>query len=942
MRFTTIRLPDGPSLMRALAQHVWSSTAARDGIVDLSDALVMVPASRASRAFEHHLIALASEAGHAFVSPRVVTPAGLASRFVIPTANVLGSMGIQLAWRHAIISAEARVISALSPGGIDAIPGEPLEPASIDALAARIATLHRDVTSACTDFVSVATELRATMPELDLDRWDALLALENGWRTALEREQSIDEPTATRRASGTGALHAGGIARIYVLLADPERIQRELLGALAARGIAVSILVHGTHAELPAPLDDDGFPEHAAWARAAVVVPQDIIMLADTPADQAAAVLDALSVMPMPRRSCDIAVSVPDEGVAAQVASLLPSCGVAVNALPSRTAADGPLGMLLSVLADYLQVRSCETLGALVRHPEMESWLVRRGCVRPVASVSEFAVSSGADLLPDRIDFGNGVHHRVSATVEHIDALLAPLRRSKSILQTIAALREVLGAVARDASLVGRESAKAFHTAAEELLVVPKRFTDGLMAAQVLVLIGEAMTASMLATEGTDDGVELMQWLDAGIDDAPNMVLTGMNDGIVPGGMEVDPWLPDSVRARLGMPCAMRRQARDAWILHALLSRKRFIRLVTGRTQMAGDPLQPSRLLLGLQGEELARRMAWMGDPKSPRSSATRWAAVAASEGQFTVNLLPTGPSKFVSVSVTAFRDYLKCPALFQLKRDPRLLLDGADDGAVELDSMGFGNLVHTALQAWGRDEAQRTAAGEPATIDAAVIEQRVHAALDEMRDRDYPQSIRGAYVVQFALARERLTAFAHVQAVWAADGWQVVHSELSFATRVRDEFGRAAPMIGDTGLLLQGRIDRVDVHPDRGFAALDYKTSAKPNDPEGEHRKPKGRWVDLQLPLYAVLLRSIGITVPPMNLGYFALPSNPADTAVLLAGKWDEGFLGEAEAEATRIARLIVAGQFTRAPDYEPDADDPLAPVYGVGMRGLRGEVLS
>jgi hypothetical protein len=38
----------------------------------------------------------------------------------------------------------------------------------------------------------------------------------------------------------------------------------------------------------------------------------------------------------------------------------------------------------------------------------------------------------------------------------------------------------------------------------------------------------------------------------------------------------------------------------------------------------------------------------------------------------------------------------------------------------------------------------------------------------------------------------------------------------------------------------------------------------------------------------------------------------------------------------------LIVAGQFTRDPDYEPGADDPLAPVYGVGMRGLRGEVLS
>jgi ATP-dependent helicase/nuclease subunit B len=944
MRFTTIRLPDGPSLTRALAEHVWSVSAAhvRDGIVDLSDALVMVPASRASRACERHLVSLAREAGQAFIAPRVVTPAGLASRFVVPSASVLGSLGIQLSWRNAIISAEARVISALSPGGIDAVPGEPLEPASIDALAARIAILHRDVTSACSDFSSVAAELRATMPELDLARWDALIALESGWRSTLEREQSIDESSGTRAACRAGALHAGGISRIFVLLADPERIQRELLGALSDRGVAISILVHGTHSELPAPLDSDGFPEHAAWARAAVVVPQDIIMLADTPADQAAAVLDALVAMPAPRRSCDMAVAVPDEGVAAQVASLLPSCGVAVNPLPSRTASDGPLGMLLAAVADHLRIRSCATAGVLVRHPEMEAWLIQQGCSRPVATMSEYAASSGADGLPDRIEFAAGNHDRMAAIIEHIDQLLLPLSKSKSAVDTVLSLRKLLGTVSRDASPSGRESAKAFHAAAEELLAVPVRFTADLDSAQFLVLIREAMTATILSTEGSDDGIELMQWLDAGIDDAPDMVLTGMNDGIVPGGMEVDPWLPDSVRARLGMPCAMRRQARDAWILHALLSRKRFIRLVTGRTQMAGDPLQPSRLLLGLQGEELARRMAWIGDPKSVRSSVARWSAMAANQGEFSINLVPTGASQVKSISVTAFRDYLRCPALFRLKRDPRLLLDGADDGTVELDPMGFGNLVHAALQAWGRDEAERTASGEPAMLDAAAIEQRVHAALDAIRNNDYPQSIRGAYIVQFALARERLTAFAHAQAAWAAEGWRVVHSEISFAMHPRDQHGRPAPVIGTTGLYLQGRIDRVDMHPTRGYAALDYKTSMKAMDPEGEHRKPKGRWLDLQLPLYAVLLRSVGIAVPPENLGYFALPSNPADTAVLLASTWDGAFLGEAEAEAERIAEAIVAGEFTRDPDYEPDPDDPLAPVYGVGMRGLRGEVVS
>lgn len=942
--------------MRALAQLLLGATPVRDGIVDVSDALVMVPAARAKRSLEWHLLALAKEDGHALVPPQVVTPAGLASRFVVPAARVVGAIGARLAWRQVIAGADERTWAALAPS---LEPVQALEPAALDALAARIALLHDDAVSACTDFATIAVDLRARAPDLDMARWDAFCVLERAWRTCLDAAGAVDANSATlaachgnvagcdeRAGDETGGagrladgLYAGGVRRIFVLLADPEPIQRLLLRTLAARGVRVAVAVHATGALLPAPLDDEGFPCHEEWARAAVPVAQEQIMLADTPADQAAAVIDAIAQLPAPRRSADILVAVPDASVAAQAATLLPACGLRVRALPTRTAAQAPLGMLLQAVAAHVHERSCRTLGALVRNPDVEAWLVAQGHPRPVATVAHYAATSGADELPAIVrGQGDGVSG-TGAIVRALDELLEPLVHASDATGAIDALRALLQLLNRDATQAGHETAEFFHSAADELLAVPAALLRAVDPARVITLVREQMESRVLASEGLDDGIELVGWLDAGISDAPDLVLTGMNDGIVPEGMVVDPWLPDSVRARLGMPCARRRQARDAWILHSLLTRKRSVRLVMGRTRTEGDPLQPSRLLLGLEGAELARRVKWLGDPETPRASAARWRPRHAKEGKFAVSLAPVGPTRIESISVTAFRDYLQDPALFRLKRDPRLRLEEAAGEALELDAMGFGTLVHAALQAWGREEAQRTSAGQPPTVDAAAIEERVHRALDEMLRLDFPESVHGAYRVQFALARERLSAFARVQAEWAAAGWRVLHAELDFAMRPSHEGARQAPSIGKSGILVTGRIDRVDVHPEGSTVALDYKTSAEAVKPGKAHRSSKGRWLDLQLPLYAVLLRSIGVKVRPAGLGYFALPSNPSGTAVLLADEWGAEFQAEAEREAERIADSVAAGEFPHEVGFAPGADDPFAPLYGVGMRGMDRE---
>jgi ATP-dependent helicase/nuclease subunit B len=931
MPWSTARLPDGPSLVRALAQALLDRTPASGGIVDLSDSLVLVPASRARRALERHLFALAAERGVAAIAPHVVTPGGLAGRLVVPRRRLVGSLAARASWSAALAGMPDAEVAPLFP---DAAAGGGRSPLAEAAVARRAAAMHRDCSAAGIGFRDVAEHVRRTMPESDPARWDALCALSAARDRLLAACDAADPAAEAVAAADSGAIHAEGIRRAFVLLADPEPLQRRLLRALAASGADLTVFVHAAGPELPAPLDEEGFPDHAAWQRAAVEVPDGMIMLAGSPADQAAAVAEAIGGMPAPRRTTEIAIAVPDADAAREVSVRLPAWGIPVTAPPGRTAADAPVGLLVEALAAWIGERSCDALCALARHPDVERWLASRGCIDAVVRTAEFA-AGGARAVPASL--GHPACGRVRPVAEALDSLCAPMLRAAAPRAFGGALRDALGSLVRPMDQGARDAADAVRSAIDELESAPPALLAGLDAAALLRLVHERIAAETLPSEGPDDGVELMGWLEAGIDDAPHVVVAGMNDGTVPEGMVIDPWLPDSARERLGMPCARRRQARDAWILHGMVLRKPFLRLVCGRVTAEGEPLQPSRLLLGLRGEALARRVARMTDDATPRASAARWSAAMPARGLFGPEPVPEGTAAIATISVTAFRDWFASPKLFRLRRDPRLRLDEPRTSVHELDPMGFGNLVHAALERWGRGAAARTASGQPPETDPGAIERDLLAALDDLRAAEFVPELRGAFEVQLALAAERLRAFARVQADWAARGWSVLHSELAFGGGPGQ---LAPPEIGSSGIRLTGRIDRVDVHPELGHAALDYKTSAEAADPAAEHRTKDGEWKDLQLPLYRVLLRSTGLEVGPGHLGYCSLPSNPSRTEIRLAEGWDAAIVAEAEAEAERIAALVAAGDFSGADSWLPKDRDPFAAVWCAGMRGLRAEV--
>ncbi|MCH2140214.1 MAG: hypothetical protein MK100_04180, partial [Phycisphaerales bacterium] len=86
-------------------------------------------------------------------------------------------------------------------------------------------------------------------------------------------------------------------------------------------------------------------------------------------------------------------------------------------------------------------------------------------------------------------------------------------------------------------------------------------------------------------------------------------------------------------------------------------------------------------------------------------------------------------------------------------------------------------------------------------------------------------------------------------------------------------------------------------------------KTGKTAKGAKASHWTRRRGWIDLQLPLYRALLRSIGIDVPASELGYILIPAAGDDCGFDIAS-WTDADLVEAEDEAAEIVRIITEGE--------------------------------
>ncbi len=873
---------------------------ARDGVWDMSQAVVVLPGSLAARRLSE-LLAEHAEDHVLLLRPPAIETVGHLPEKLYQVRLPFAAHSLQvLCWSRALQKVPT---VDLQPLLID--PSRHFETSDWTSLAQQLASLHRELAADLLDFKDVADELQGTVEE---PRWRVLQRLQRLYLDELGRLGYWDIQTARQVAIKRREPNTD-LDIIVVGAVDLNRTQRSFLDAVSQQ---VTVLVGAPESWR------DGFDEHGAllpsfWLDLEVHIDDDQIHVCGTTEEAAEQVAVCLAKMGASRSTQDITLGVPDPELIPVLRERLARSGVELRFGPGAPLNQSSPVRMLEGIVEYLQGGSMDSLASLIRSPiiydqllshrELAKELLKkfdayrsRTLIRST-HIPEWPEEAGLDAVQD--------------ITQRIDEWTQPLRLPKATLATWSTkIRETLQNIFDGVTLVLDsgddiplwEGLQQLNLAAETLIDIPAEMqmeTDLQGAVDWLLHeLGQARAAPL----PNPDAIEMFGWLDLALDDADALILTGLTEGVVPASVNSDAFLPDTLRTKLGLIDNDRRYARDCYTLQTLVHVRPQVEIVVHQFGTTGDPVAPSRLLLAVRPEKLADRVLRLvrsvdrlQAPKVRKNWIPRW-------GQSLIPIpIPEPGTRVEHLSPSDFRSYLECPYRYFLSKI--LKLKAEVDPPTEMDAGTFGNLIHDTVALLFGSPVSNSDRSD------AIAE----FLLDHFADRVRAQfgvSLAPAVQLQVEQARARLMAFAEKQAQQAAAGWEIVAVE----AEVGVESGISFNVDGEP-LSLVGRIDRVDFHSvQRRWAIWDYKTGDSAKDPVAAHINKHG-WKDLQLPLYRHMVFGVtGLRIDcnpnDMQLGYITLPKATKDAEFAVAG-FTPSQLAEADEVAMNVVRKIRSGEY-------------------------------
>ncbi|MEE2826217.1 MAG: PD-(D/E)XK nuclease family protein [Planctomycetota bacterium] len=910
-----------PPLVSAIEWLV--ETFGQTGALDLSHLLVVLPGSRSMNRLLQLLVAESDRRGQVLTPPTLTTIGQLPEFLYTAQKRFASELAVQIAWCHALQNAPQREIEQLVGAGRRAGLDE------WQPLAAQLAGLHRRLANDALSFASVARKVRDLQEPGELKRWEALEAIQGRYYDLLDEVDLWDQQTARTVAIERRECRT---ERQVVMLgtADLNRCVREMLAQLE---VPPKILVAA-----PSTWSDRFGPYGGLltdrWLDCPIDIPDSRIRIVDQPEDQAFAVGQYLSQLEERFSPDQITVGVPDQAVIPQIERTFNVLKIRHRNLRGKPLSQaGPVRLLLTV-RDYLESASYDSFATLVRQPDLFAWLsLNVESESWLPALDRFQNENLPDEIPVRGEYPFGDPQRIGSRfvegdeksreraerqasaahtlnqVHHqLAELLAPLIGQP---RPLAEWREPWGNLLlqvygeREMEKQDREdlqtlrACRSLYDALADKEQVPETWQTQVSATQALEWAVRTASEGTVAPPADPLAVELVGWLDLPLDDAPVMIVTGMNDEYVPASENGHLFLPNSLCEQLGILDNNRRSARDAYALNIIQKVREHCLLVVGRRDQEGEPQKPSRLLFASDPRTVARRAsAFFG--YSGKADARYWLGDPADCSDVQQFSLPR-PEKGISLdnmTVTSFREYIQCPYRFYLSRVMRL--ESVNDALRELDARAFGTLTHDVLEEFGNSPCRDS-------IDAEEITAFLSSALDKWQNIRYRGSRLPAVRIQVEQLRYRFERFAELQAERARQGWRIVAVE---------QYREHELWVNEQPFTIRGTIDRIDVNDrlDGKVAIWDYKTSDAGKSPAAAHYSSEHGWVDLQLPLYRHLasqiesLQGYDLSVP--SLGYIKLPKSVKETKFETAD-WDADQLADADRQAEQVIRSLQQGVF-------------------------------
>lgn len=907
--------------------------------LDLSDHLVVVPTRQAGRRLREGLARHAATREAAVLPPLVVTPNYLfaPARLASSGLPVASPQTARLLWSALLLRLPTTAFRRL-------FPVEPVERhlAWADRHAAEFLEVRDLLIESGLDFRAAAERLAES--EIETARWQELAALEEAAITLIEAGGFRDPGLASLVAAKAGVLPA--TIRHLVVAAVPDlRPLAAVALAHHAAALPVTLLVAAPENEAGS-FDDFGRPCPLTWLdrEIAFADPGGTLHPCAHPLAQADRCRELLAPYEDPAASA--AIGLPDPELAATLEHRFAAHGLPTYDPAGRAVSREGIVHLLRLVSELLTSERYDTFRQLLRCPGFAAAMLpesRRDSLRSGWLLKDSDELSSRHLPGDLGDALDAIARQPDKTtnlasiLEGARAFVARLRKGDFTEELCAFLAAVFAEKRLSPhdpeTAVFAEVAGAIHALESDLTAAAPAFPKKPGADDRFYLLLSSLGECRVNLERGPRDLDLQGWLELIWEDAPHLLVTGMNDHAVPESLVGHAFLPDSARKLLGVPDNDARFARDSFVLALLVETRRKhgrLDLLFGRFSATGDPLRPSRLLFQCQDRELAARTLRLFRESEaghiPPARTLAWQLKPAP--------LPSDHKVFTRISVTGFKTYLTCPFRFYLKHG--LGMEPVEAGKSELDSRDFGNAIHAALEAYGRDEDLRR------STDASVIEAAFAAEIDRWFAWHFGPRLSTPLLIQREAARRRLARWAAIEAEQRAQGWEILEVEA--------ELGKTESWaFAIDGMPVTGRIDRIERHLSEGLRVFDFKTLSpmengrrktvdrfhlvnvkRTEDPASfpawsrtvDAKGKELRWIDLQVPLYHLALsqRFPGETI---TAGYVTLGRTAEEIGLDPWTGLDESILTSAQTCAAGVIRSIRDGIFWPANERMPEWDE-------------------
>lgn len=902
----TIANDDPPDLFSGLDEH--DDPCRLDGSTeirwDLSGFDVVLPSSHAINRLREILIQrIGGDMADAYRSPRFYSVGRLPSLLYARPAEWATDFEQTLAW--------AKVLSQSDPDPLRTLVPTPPEADATSGWMELAGTVRRLLTSMAAENLTFQSILDRAESSADRQRWEFLVDAQQRYELVLESADRCDPNLSALRAI-TEQRCRGLRPILLVGTTDLNQIVKAMLSQIK-QPVTSLVAAPDTMADR---FDSFGSLRPSAWNDHELPIDDEQLIAADSIADQARAVAEALADERQTFSIGQITIGVTDESQVAPIENQCRLIGVPTYRHLGYVVSETSVGRWMDLVVTYQTRRTWRSLAALVRHADVHDMIDRHFAAsekRPSGVTNWMAKMDllMSEAFPRTVDLPLPASRAetacVTAVLDCVESWLSPLKQKSQPIRdwsgVLIGLIETLYAnrpsTSDSSSSVGSDrTSLAIQTTLaclQPFAVLNASLDTPVDAITAMEMLTGRVADSSLPGSPSADHIDILGWLDLALDDSPALVVCGLNHPFVPEASSGDPFLPATLRSSVNQTNNDRRYARDVHAMHQMLSTRSSVRFIVGKRGADESPTPPSRLLAAATAEDSARRVCrLLTEPRpvvSLKSDAFPTDPAEIERDYFRPP--PPQPGRTIStLSVTAFSAYLDCPYRFYLRHVLRMR--PLDDAAIELAANQFGDLVHGALEGFGESDAKDEP--DPDKIAEALITQ-----LHDYAKKNYGDNTQATVSIQVRQAEKRLRAVAVQQAQRIAEGWRIHAVEASVDEKDFDEITKQPKQ--PTGIWLdgeftglRGRFDRIDRHSETGqWAILDYKTHGHP--PEKKHLKNatdgSAKWVDLQLPLYRRFIPDLNIPADPrdVQLGYFNVAEKDIDTKINLASFTDSQF---------------------------------------------------